>query len=200
MDSSTVFGIAATALWQTTSINAFVPPRPVAQKISSWTSRQQQQRHPSHLSVSIGLGPEPEVKNTTERIILGEDGLPLPLITDHEPYRLARLSKSDNAADEWYASLLNNAPPSFLGSISENAHSTITTPVDLVDEPKYEYGHEEWTPYVSRRLPTSPLYPAYGLERFGLPILRKGAEAWRHFDVGGLVEVDYSGFVEGVGE
>eukprot|EP00804_Cyclotella_cryptica_P027517 CCRYP_007470-RA/>CCRYP_007470-RA protein AED:0.03 eAED:0.03 QI:877/1/1/1/1/1/2/37/579 len=74
------------------------------------------------------------------------------------------------------------------------------TPVPLVDELEYEYGHEEWTPYVNRRLPTSPLYPAYGLERFGLPVCRKGAEAWRHFDVGGLVAMDYSGSVDEIGK
>lgn len=39
----------------------------------------------------------------------------------------------------------------------------------------------------------SPVLPAYGLEQFGLPIPRRNAEAWRHFDVASLVGTDYSG-------
>jgi Fe-S cluster assembly scaffold protein SufB len=197
MDSSAFFGIATVAFLQSTTMEAFVPPRSFAQ-----TARPQQarQRQPTPLGMAIGIGPkEVEVTNTTERIILGEDGEPLPYITDSEPYRLDRLSKFDAAADDWYASILESDSPSFLGQVSELAREKIVTPVELVDEPTFEYGHEEWTPYVNRRLPTSPLYPAYGLERFGLPVCRKGAEAWRHFDVGGLVEVDYSGIVEGIG-
>ena len=38
----------------------------------------------------------------------------------------------------------------------------------------------------------SPVLPAYGLEQFGLPTPRRNAEAWRHFDVAGLVGIDYS--------
>jgi Fe-S cluster assembly scaffold protein SufB len=53
--------------------------------------------------------------------------------------------------------------------------------------------HEEWTPYVSPKLPWTPLTPAFGLEQFGLPIPRRNAETWRNFDVSGLVEQDYSG-------
>ena len=52
--------------------------------------------------------------------------------------------------------------------------------------------HEEWTPYVSTKLPWTPLTPAFGLEQFGLPTPRRGAEAWRHFDVAGLVNENYS--------
>ena len=51
---------------------------------------------------------------------------------------------------------------------------------------------EEWTPYVSTRLPWSPLVPAFGLEEYGIPIPRRNAETWRHFDVAGMVEQDYS--------
>jgi hypothetical protein len=53
----------------------------------------------------------------------------------------------------------------------------------------------EWTPYVNTQLPWTPLTPAYGLEEFGLPIPRRNAETWRHFDVAGMVAVDYSGKV-----
>ena len=202
MDSSTILGLATTTLWHTSTIHAFIPPQPIAVPQSpTWHTQQQQQRHPpTALSISIGLGPEEKSTQTDNRIILGEDGQPLPHITNHEPYRTTRLTKADIAADEWYASLLESSSPSFLGKVSTLAQERIVTPVPLVDEPTYEYGEEEWTPYVTRRLPSSPLYPAYGCERFGLPVCRRGAEAWRHFDVGGLCEVDYSGVVEGVGE
>lgn len=59
--------------------------------------------------------------------------------------------------------------------------------------------HEEWTPYVSPKLPWTPLTPSFGLEQFGLPIPRRQAETWRHFDVAGLVEQDYSGSTENTG-
>jgi hypothetical protein len=53
---------------------------------------------------------------------------------------------------------------------------------------------------VSTKLPWTPLTPAFGLEEFGLPIPRRNAETWRHFDVAGLVEQDYSGSTEGTGK
>lgn len=57
----------------------------------------------------------------------------------------------------------------------------------------------EWTPYVATKLPWTPLTPAFGLEEFGVPIPRRNAETWRHFDVPGMVEQDYSGTPEGNG-
>lgn len=59
--------------------------------------------------------------------------------------------------------------------------------------------HEEWTPYVATKLPWTPLTPAFGLEEFGLPIPRRNAETWRHFDVSGMVNQDYSGINENNG-
>jgi Fe-S cluster assembly scaffold protein SufB len=59
--------------------------------------------------------------------------------------------------------------------------------------------HEEWTPYVSTKLPWTPLTPSFGLEQFGLPTPRRNAETWRHFDVAGMVEQDYSGITEHTG-
>jgi hypothetical protein len=41
--------------------------------------------------------------------------------------------------------------------------------------------------------------PAFGLEEYGLPVPRRNAETWRHFDVPGMVNQDYSGATEGVG-
>jgi Fe-S cluster assembly scaffold protein SufB len=179
-------------------------------------------KHTSSLGVSIGLGPEVEENKDNEngavaeleenkwdksnpydpnRIIKGEDGEVLPHITDFEPYRKDRMSNSDRAADAWFTALLESeGGESFLGSISAQHKERLLSKVELVDEPVLKYGEdEEWTPYVVRRLPTSPLYPAYGLETYGLPVLRRGAEAWRHFDVNGLIAVDYSTQPEGIG-
>jgi Fe-S cluster assembly scaffold protein SufB len=59
---------------------------------------------------------------------------------------------------------------------------------------------EEYTPFVNTKLPWTPLVPAFGLEEFGLPVPRRNAETWRHFDVPGLISQDYSGKCEGTGE
>lgn len=184
-------------------------------------------RHSTSLGVAVGLGPDSdgstkqgeaatltkeekearslEIYNRNpldpNRIVLGEDGQPLPHITDFEPYRQTRMSNSDRDADAWFAKLLESpGGDSFLGSISEQHKDRLLSKVELVDEPFKKYGEdEEWTPYVVRRLPTSPLYPAYGLETFGLPVLRRGAEAWRQFDVNSLLAMDYSTQPEGIG-
>ena len=135
------------------------------------------------------------------RIINDENGVPKPHITDFEPYRTSRMSNSDKDADAWFGKLLN-APggESFLGEISKLHKERLLTKVELKDEPLLKYGEdEEWTPYVTRRLPTSPLYPAYGLETYGLPVLRRGAECWRHYDVNSLLAIDYSTVPEGIG-
>jgi len=184
-------------------------------------------QHSTSLGVSIGLGPESDSSSTKDkkdgeedeetpsekknrndrdpyspdRIVLGEDGLPMAHITDFDPYRTTRMSNSDRDADAWFTSLLESpGGDSFLGAISEQHKDRLLSKVELVDEPVLIYGEdEEWTPYVSRRLPTSPLYPAYGLETYGLPVLRRGAEAWRHFDVNGLLAMDYSTTPVGIG-
>ena len=193
----------------------------------------------SHLGVSIGLGPESEKGSSVTTsdptddddddggdelkkkfdttydpynsniIIRGEDGLPLPHITDFEPYRTKRMSRSDKDADAWFTKLLKNSSGRqgddeddvyYLGPVSKVHLDRLMTKAELVDEPILRYGEdEEWTPYVSRRLPTSPLYPAYGLETYGLPVPRRGAEAWRNFDVNGLVSVDYPDRPVGIG-
>lgn len=52
---------------------------------------------------------------------------------------------------------------------------------------------------MNEKLPWNPLLPAFGLEEFGLPIPRRNADTWRHFDVPGMVTQDYSGTPEGIG-
>ena len=201
--------VALAALSATSVVDAFTLPHsqlqhPLKPSSSSTTS----------LGVSIGLGPENDGSSTKDKldvattaedeqlVIRGEDGLPLPYITDFEPYRTSRMSNSDKDADAWFTALLTSSgdEASYLGPISELHKERLLTKVELVDEPILKYGEdEEWTPYVSRRLPTSPLYPAYGLETYGLPVLRRGAEAWRNFDVNGLIAVDYSSRPLGIG-
>ena len=175
----------------------------------------------SSLAVAIGLGPEKDSSSTKDqldededvgrqqfgdnpydpaRVILGEDGNPLPHMTDFEPFRQSRMSKSDRAAEAWFTALLKSPGASFLGPVATRHRERLLAKVELVDEPVHVYGEdEEWTPYVTRRLPTSPLYPAYGLENYGLPVLRRNAEAWRQFNVDGLVAVDYSARPQGIG-
>jgi Fe-S cluster assembly scaffold protein SufB len=53
---------------------------------------------------------------------------------------------------------------------------------------------------VNTKLPWTPLTPAFGLEEFGLPIPRRNAETWRHFDVSGMVNQNYSGSCEKNGQ
>jgi len=199
-----------------TSCNAFSLSPPTTTKSIQSSSK---------LGVSIGLGPDeppPTAEEITSeasaaqqvkknpifanpydpsRIIKDEDGNIKPHITDMEPYRTERLSTSDKNADLWFGKLLDSSGgDSFLGSISTNHKERLLTKVELKDEPVLTYGEdEEWTPYVTRRLPTSPLYPAYGLETYGLPILRRGSEAWRHYDVNSLLAIDYSTVPDGIG-
>ena len=71
-------------------------------------------------------------------------------------------------------------------------HSNILQPVLLQED-------KNWTPYQINVLPTSAVLPAFGLEQYGLPTPRKNAETWRHFDVVGMVNVDYSGQPDGIG-
>ena len=197
-----------------TSCNAFSLSPPTTTKTIQSSSR----------LGAIGLGPgePPTAEETTSesevatqvkknpifanpydpsRIIVDEDGNIKPHITDMEPYRTERLSSGDKNADLWFGKLLEGgSDSSFLGSISTNHKERLLTKVELKDEPVLTYGEdEEWTPYVTRRLPTSPLYPAYGLETYGLPILRRGSEAWRHYDVNSLLAIDYSTVPDGIG-
>lgn len=162
---------------------------------------------------AVGLGPDQtsdaeegtvvvaEAPEGYSSVITGEDGEFLKLVTDHDPNRLKRMSDSDTRADDWFGKLLgeDGVDGSFLGSVSAEARSRLLTPVELKDDPVLTYGDEDWTPYVTKRLPTSNLYPAYGLENFGLPTPRRGAEAWKQFDVAGLIDTDYSTSPDGVG-
>ena len=56
------------------------------------------------------------------------------------------------------------------------------------------FDHPEYTAYVRRlRQPDQPIVPSFGCENYGVPVVRRNAEAWRHFDVEGLIGQSYSG-------
>lgn len=66
-------------------------------------------------------------------------------------------------------------------------------------QPKLLFDDPDWTPYTHFVQKGTPILPAYGCEQYGVPIVRRNAEAWRQFDVTGLVGTDYSGSVTGTG-
>lgn len=143
----------------------------------------------SRLYVSIGLGPEENVTQENKDTLQAGVDYEIP---NHEDFRLSRRSKIDEECDTWFLSLLDAGEgPGCLGPIAEQARSQLTTPVPLVNEVEKPVDDPEWTPYVNTRLPWSPLVPAYGTEVFGLPVPRRNAETWRHFDVSGMVKKMY---------
>jgi Fe-S cluster assembly scaffold protein SufB len=151
-------------------------------------------------------------------------------IPDHETFRLSRRSKLDEQCDGWFGALLGGPDDKgVLGKLANDARDTLLTPVPLVNEVsgtildvslppflasfltlilpifvcvkiKLPRDDEEYTPYVSTKLPWTPLVPAFGLEEFGLPIPRRNAETWRHFDIASLIAQDYSASCEGTGQ
>ncbi|KAG7364858.1 iron-sulfur cluster assembly protein SufD [Nitzschia inconspicua] len=162
------------------------------------------------LHVSIGLGPDKKMEEEG-----GEEATDDPVgeekkqlvagvdyeIPDHESFRTSRRSKLDEQCDVWFGALLGGEDDKgVLGELADEARKTLLTPVPLVNEEKLPRDHEEYTPYVSTKLPWTPLVPAFGLEEFGLPVPRRNAEAWRHFDVASLVAQSYSGSCEGTGK
>jgi len=118
-------------------------------------------------------------------------------VPDHESYRTSRRSNLDEQCDQWFGALLGDEKQhGVLGSLADDTREIFMTPVPLINEVALPSDHEEWTPYVSTKLPWTPLTPAFGLEEFGLPTPRRNAETWRQFDVSGMVNQDYSGSCE----
>lgn len=134
-------------------------------------------------------------------------------VPDHESHRLDRRSKLDEQCDAWFARLLlqqstendndtsadssSSSPFCCAGPIADAAAAQLATvPVLVNDVERPRTGPDadiEWTPYVTTKLPWSVLSPAYGLEQFGLPVPRRNAETWRHFDVVGMIAADIDG-------
>uniref|UniRef100_A0A7S4R4P8 SUF system FeS cluster assembly SufBD core domain-containing protein n=1 Tax=Ditylum brightwellii TaxID=49249 RepID=A0A7S4R4P8_9STRA len=156
----------------------------------------------SSLGVSIGIGPEEEQQQQAEGDASSdikateeaeEKEVEVVEEPDHELYRKDRMSNLDTKCDEWFAALLGDEDSMFLGSLSKDMRNKLVTPAELKQEDIVkDRSADSWTPYYSEKLPGSIIYPAYGLETYGLPIPRRGAEAWRHFDVAGMVDRMYS--------
>eukprot|EP00568_Trieres_chinensis_P001250 CAMPEP_0183309220 /NCGR_PEP_ID=MMETSP0160_2-20130417/24554_1 /TAXON_ID=2839 ORGANISM="Odontella Sinensis, Strain Grunow 1884" /NCGR_SAMPLE_ID=MMETSP0160_2 /ASSEMBLY_ACC=CAM_ASM_000250 /LENGTH=707 /DNA_ID=CAMNT_0025473215 /DNA_START=58 /DNA_END=2181 /DNA_ORIENTATION=- len=192
------------------TVRAFVPPTPsfvAPPSLSSAASASASSSSSSSLRVSIGLGPDEEKSASATVEDEDAEAVEAELIEepDHELHRLDRLSKGDVLCDDWYGALLGDGDDGddgdgFLGRVSAEARRRIMEKVELKrEEVISDRDSAEWTPYVTGVLPGSVLYPSYGLERYGLPTPRKGAEAWRQFDVMGMVGQDYSLSPEGIG-
>ena len=143
----------------------------------------------SRLYVSIGLGPGKEEDTDTAPVEGIDYEIPV-----HEDYRLSRRSRLDEQCDAWFGNLLdkNTEKDGILGDLAATARGQLRTQVALTNDMELAKDDAEWTPYVNTQLPWTPLTPAYGLEEFGLPVPRRNAETWRHFDVAGMVAQDYS--------
>jgi len=140
------------------------------------------------LHVSIGLGPDQKEEDATPEKQAGIDYE----IPNHEDFRLSRRSRMDEQCDAWFHTLLHAPNTGILGHLADDMRTILNTPVPLGNDYQKPIDSPEWTPYVSTKLPWTPLTPAYGLEQFGLPVPRRNAETWRHFDVAGMIAQDYS--------
>jgi Fe-S cluster assembly scaffold protein SufB len=186
-----------------------VAPAPVVADTSD-TYTTTAPRSNSRLYVSIGLGPGKEEGGDIDTVPVEGVDYEIPI---HEDYRLSRRSRLDEQCDVWFGSLLDNddddndddgtksgsddndndsSSDGILGDLAVTARGQLRTRVALTNDRELAKDDAEWTPYVNTQLPWTPLTPAYGLEQFGLPVPRRNAETWRHFDVAGMVAVDYS--------
>lgn len=154
----------------------------------------------SSLHMSFGLGPgsteEVDATSVKEEKIEGIDYV----VPNHELFRKTRLTKIDEQADDWISTLLGGVDDNDdsgrypLGDVSKNIMKRILTPVTLQEDPIRSEDDPEWKPkaWTIRTLPWNPLLPAHGLETYGIVVPRRNAEAWRHFDLPGLLASDYS--------
>lgn len=176
----------------TTLLLQTLPLHQLALAFVATTTTGSHHQHTTTLGATIGLGPDPnETKELArkDKLVAGVDYE----IPDHEAHRLDRRTKIDERCDEWFASLLR-APAGCLGdTLCQQARKRLETLPVLRNEFEKDTEDPEWTPYVSTALPWSILRPAYGLEAFGLPIPRRSAETWRHFDVPNMVAGEMDG-------
>lgn len=78
---------------------------------------------------NIGLGPAEEQQEVKELV----EGVDYE-VPNHEEYRTSRRSKLDEQCDKWFGALLEAKGGGVLGELSDNAHSILTTPVELKNE------------------------------------------------------------------
>jgi len=158
------------------------------------------------LYVTVGLGPDKEQQKLDaeeeEKITKLIPGVDYE-IPDHEAHRLDNRNRLDEKCDVWFGSLLgeinDDARSSFLGDVAEEVYSQLMRPVDLENEFVLPIEHPDYTPFVAQKLPWEIIYPAFGTEEYGIPVPRRNAETWRHFDVQGMVNQNYAESNESAG-
>ena len=187
---SGLFIVAVALLWsvtttRTTESDAFVIVAPLPPSSSSSSTCSLRDSIMARHMVSIGLGPSDEKDMEDAPQVAGIDYQ----VPDHETHRLDRRSKIDIQCDEWFTALLGDVHDTGVctGPVAEHVKSQLLTLPPLVNDVEKETTDTEWTPYVTTKLPWSILYPSYGLESYGYPIPRRNAEAWRNFDVTGMI-------------
>lgn len=149
------------------------------------------------LGVQVGLGPGEGTKEKDKSLYQGRPEI-FYEEPDHELFRQSRMTKFDKKSDAWFSTLLGTTPS--LGRVSQQTLDTIHTPVPLKDEVRLPPSDPKFTAYVTKlRQPGAPIVPAYGCENYSLPTPRRRAEAWRQFDVLGMIETDYSQLPDGYG-
>lgn len=163
----------------------------------------------TRLKVSIGLGPDKNSSNnstatTTEDGTLIAEEAERELIAgvdydipNHEAHRMDRVSALDQQCDDWFRALVpanddkSKSSRTMAGPLTESMRERLLTPPPIVvqtsDTIITDPSNDDWTPYVTTKLPWSLQSPPYGLEQFGLPTPRRNAEAWRTFDVPGMI-------------
>jgi Fe-S cluster assembly scaffold protein SufB len=182
---------------------------------SSATEKQATKKRPQlHLKplqmVSVGLGPPPKEPGQLEdedTEIQFMQSLSEMVVT--EEGRTAEMSQFDRSCDAWFSCLLSdenedssrkfNLPRDIIEKMQKEIYYKVL-PQDVYDEYIHDKTDPLWTPYTERHLrmdgvlentTAKPFTPPPGLEQYGLPIVRRQSEAWRHFDVANMISTAY---------
>lgn len=180
---------------------------------SSFLTTSNQRCNPSTILHAIGLGPSEKIKAE-----IRQKELDLEKVVWVGPGpRDTRQSSVDLKTDAWYAALLGDAidnrdrvgdgmfedtssaqlvSQELFREINEPDVYTEFPPKKPTKEGAMEYG---FTRYYQRRLPDTPWLPPFGIEKYGIVMPRRGAEAWKQFDLTGLVQQEYQHLPESYG-
>lgn len=186
------------------------PPLRKLSLVSPPTSTVTRRQRQCLLMVSVGLGPppkEPGQKEDDDPELQFIQSLSEMLVT--EEGRTAEMSQFDRDCDEWFDCLLRsnggdsstkyNLPKQLIEKMQSQLYYKIL-PQDVYEEYIHDKTNPLWSPYIERHLKVAGEHenstaraftPSPGLERFGLPMIRRQSEAWRHFDVGHLISTRY---------